>query len=60
MTEKLAIDGGAPVRTRPFEPMWVFGEEERKHLMEVMDRAPNEWRKRFKVNEFANAFAERH
>ena len=60
MTEKLAIDGGAPVRTRPFEPMWVFGEEERKHLMEVMDRAPNEWRKRFKVNEFANAFAGRH
>ena len=59
-SEKLAIDGGAPVRTRPFEPMWVFGEEERKHLMEVMDRAPNEWRKRFKVNEFAHAFAERH
>ena len=59
-SEKLAIDGGAPVRTRPFEPMWVFGEEERRHLMEVMDRAPNEWRKRFKVNEFANAFAERH
>ena len=59
-SEKLAIDGGAPVRTKPFESMWVFGEEERKHLMEVMDRAPNEWRKRFKVNEFANAFAERH
>ena len=59
-SEKLAIDGGAPVRTRPFESMWVFGGEERKHLMEVMDRAPNEWRKRFKVNEFANAFAERH
>ena len=59
-SEKLAIDGGEPVRTRPFESMWVFGEEERQHLMEVMDRAPNEWRKRFKVNEFANAFAERH
>ena len=27
--------------------------------MEVMDRAPKEWRKRFKVNEFANAFAEK-
>ena len=59
-SEKLAIDGGAPVRTKPFESMWIFGEEERRHLMEVMDRAPNEWRKRFKVNEFANAFAERH
>jgi len=59
-SENLAIDGGAPVRTKPFEPMWVFGDEERKHLMEVMDRAPNEWRKRFKVNEFANAFAGRH
>ena len=59
-SEKLAIDGGEPVRTKPFESMWVFGGEERKHLMEVMDRAPNEWRKRFKVNEFANAFAERH
>ena len=28
--------------------------------MEVMDRAPQEWRQRYKVNEFANAFAERH
>ena len=57
---KLAIHGGTPVRTEPFGSMWVFGDEEKMHLMEVMDRAPKEWRKRFKVNEFANAFAERH
>ena len=59
-TEKLAIDGGAPVRTKPFGSMWIFGDEERRQLMEVMDRAPKEWRGRFKVNEFANGFAERH
>ena len=58
--EKLAIYGGEPVRTKPFGSMWIFGEEERRHLTEVMDRAPKEWRSRFKVNEFAAAFAERH
>lgn len=59
-SHKLAIDGGTPVRTEPFGSMWVFGDEERRQLMEVMDRAPGEWRTRFKVNEFANAFAKRH
>ncbi len=37
--EKLAIDGGTPVRTEPFGPRWIFGEEERRNLMEVMDNA---------------------
>ena len=59
-TERLAIEGGTSVRTKPFGSKWVFGEEERRHLMEVMDRAPREWRTRFKVNEFAAAFAKRH
>lgn len=60
VTGKLAIHGGEPVRTKPFGSMWVFGDEERRHLSEVMDRATNEWRSRFKVNEFAEAFASRH
>jgi len=68
VAEKLAIDGGEPVRTKPFGPRWIFGEEEKRHLAEVIDDAsepadtPNSqrWRSRFKVRAFCEAFAVRH
>ena len=68
VAEKLAIDGGEPVRTKPFGPRWIFGEEEKRHLAEVIDDAsepadtPNSqrWRSRFKVKAFCEAFAVRH
>lgn len=34
---KLAIDGGAPVRTRPFPRYVTIGEEEKRAVAEVMD-----------------------
>ena len=57
---QLAIDGGAPLRSQPFGPKWIFGEEERSHLMEVMDNATTGWRSGFKVRAFADAFATLH
>jgi dTDP-4-amino-4,6-dideoxygalactose transaminase len=59
-TERLAIDGGAPLRTEPFGPRWIFGDAERRQLMEVMDNAPTGWRSQFKVREFADRFATIH
>ena len=59
-SETLAIDGGAPLRTRPFGPRWVIGEEERRQVLEVIDSADTTWRSRFKVRELAEAFAARH
>ena len=66
--EKLAIHGGEPLRTRPFGPRWYFGEEEKRHLADVIDDAAEpadtpdsqRWRSRFKVTAFCNALAERH
>ena len=58
--EQLAIDGGAPLRNKPFGPKWIFGDEERRHLMEVMDNATDAWRSGFKVRAFADALATRH
>lgn len=57
---KLAIDGGEPLRSQPFGPKWIFGDEERRHLMEVMDNATDGWRSGFKVRAFADAFATLH
>ena len=34
---KLAIDGGIPVRTRPFPPYVTIGEEEKRAALEVLD-----------------------
>ena len=64
----LAIHGGDPLRTRPFGPRWYFGEEEKRHLAEVIDDASEpavtddsqRWRSRFKVNAFCETFARRH
>ncbi len=56
------------MRTRPFGPRWHFGEEEKRHLAEVIDEAARpadtpdsqRWRSRFKVTAFCEALAERH
>ena len=66
--EKLAIHGGEPLRARPFGPRWYFGEEEKRHLAEVIDEASEpadtpdrqRWRSRTKVTAFCSAIAERH
>ena len=47
-----ALLGGPRLRSERFSPRWDFGEEERAHLMEVMDRAPTTWRDGFKIREF--------
>ena len=56
--ERLAVDGGPPVRTQPFGPRWAFDDNERSQLMDVMDHAPTGWRSGFKVRELAALFAE--
>lgn len=38
MAGKLAINGGTPVRTRPFAPRETMGEAEKRAVNEVMDR----------------------
>ena len=59
-TEKLAIHGGEPVRTRPFGSRHSFGDPEREQLMEVMDNAHTMWTSRYKTQEFEDGFARRH
>jgi len=52
---KLAIYGGRPVRDKPF-PTWpIFGEEERKNLLEVFESG--KWWYGEKVKEFEEKFA---
>lgn len=36
--QRLAIDGGTPVRTEPFPPRIQFGQEEKQILLELLDR----------------------
>lgn len=38
MMEKLAIDGGKPVRTEPFPPRIMFDEREKKAALEVIEK----------------------
>jgi len=53
--EKLAINGGKPVRTKPF-PSWpVAGEEERNNLLEVFES--KKWWYGEKVRKFEEKFA---
>ena len=59
-TEKLAIHGGAPVRTKPFGSRHSFGDPEKEQLMEVMDNAHTMWTSRYKTQEFEDGFARRH
>ena len=58
--DMLAIDGGTPVRTKPFLSRHFFGDPEREQLMEVIDKAPTEWNSHNKVREFEDGFARRH
>ncbi len=39
MSEKLALHGGTPVRTKPMPSRGLFGEEEKRAAMEVFDAA---------------------
>ncbi|MEQ1671703.1 MAG: DegT/DnrJ/EryC1/StrS family aminotransferase, partial [Hyphomicrobium sp.] len=60
MVTRLAIDGGTPVRTAPFGPWWIIGDEERQQIADVMDQAATKWRSRFKLNEFTRAIGLRY
>lgn len=60
MSAKLAINGGKPVRTKPF-PKWPqYNEQERKLLLEVLES--NDWGRLGgnKVKEFEEKFAAFH
>jgi dTDP-4-amino-4,6-dideoxygalactose transaminase len=68
MAAPLAIDGGSPIRDRPFPPQQTVGEEERKAVLEVLDSGVlsqflGEWSEDFlggpKVKACEQAFAER-
>jgi dTDP-4-amino-4,6-dideoxygalactose transaminase len=57
---KLAIDGGSPVRTKPF-PAWpVYGELEEKLLLEVLHSGKWGGTGRIKLEEMEQTFAARH
>jgi dTDP-4-amino-4,6-dideoxygalactose transaminase len=58
MSERLAIDGGTPVRTRPFGAHHEFGDEDIAALAEVV-RSGNIGKGQ-KVDRFERAFAARH
>jgi len=57
VSDRLAMEGGMPVRARAFGPRWIFDETDRQQVMEVLDRAPWEWRQGYKVREFSGLFA---
>ena len=59
-TEKLAIDGGAPVRTKPFGAAHIWGDEDIRQVTEVIKMAPENWSSGFKVQAFEDAVAKRH
>ncbi|MEF8756296.1 MAG: DegT/DnrJ/EryC1/StrS family aminotransferase [Accumulibacter sp.] len=58
ISDRLAIEGGMPVRARAFGPRWIFDETDRQQVLEVLDRAPWEWRQGYKVREFSGLFAQ--
>ena len=58
---RLAIDGGEPVTTRTFGARWLFGQEERDHLREVLDKcATGNWHSAGMVEAFEDEFARMH
>jgi len=58
VSEKLAIEGGKPVRTEPFPPWPYFWEDEKRAVREVLDSGKvNYWTGR-KGMEFQERFAE--
>ena len=59
-TDKLAIDGGTPLRTEPFGNRHDLGEPELAQLMQIVDDAQEQWHSGYKVREFEDGFARRH
>ena len=59
-TEKLAIEGGTPLRTEPFGNRHDLGEPELEQLMQIVDEAQEQWHSGYKVREFEDGFARRH
>jgi hypothetical protein len=57
---KLAIDGGTPVRTKPFPEWPIFGEKEEKLLNEVLYSGQWGGTGRIKLPEAEQRFAELH
>ena len=56
LVSRLALEGGAKVRSTPFGPRWVFDETDQAQLESVLARAPRAWRSGEKVREFVTAF----
>lgn len=54
---KLAYDGGVPVRNRPFPEWPLHGKEERAHLLEVLESGKWGGTGRVKLEAFEQAFA---
>ena len=59
--DRLAIDGGEPVTTKTFGARWLFGEEERGNLREVLEKcATGNWNSAGMVDAFEDEFARMH
>ena len=61
VAEKLAIHGGEPVRTKPFGARWFFDDEDRRQVLEVVDKAVDGgWGAANKLEQFEDTFARLH
>lgn len=58
MAQKLAIDGGTPVRTEPFPPRTLFGPEDERQLREVLEQGCAFFPLGTKVHEFERRWSE--
>ena len=59
--DRLAIDGGEPVTTKTFGARWLFGQEERDRLREVVEKcAAGNWHSSGMVEAFEDEFARLH
>ncbi len=56
MADKLAIDGGTPVRTTPFPPRTLFGPEDERQLREVLEQGCAFFPTGTKVHEFERRY----
>ncbi|MDP6439558.1 MAG: DegT/DnrJ/EryC1/StrS family aminotransferase [Candidatus Brocadiia bacterium] len=55
--DRLAIDGGTPVRQDPFPPWPVYGDEAKKAVIEVLDSGKTNYWAGPKGRQFQNEFA---
>ena len=59
--DRLAIDGGEPVTNKTFGARWLFGQEERDRLREVVEKcATGNWHTSGMVEAFEDEFARLH